>query len=87
MIFFLNNIGILLEFYISHLADQFRNMLDVRDLFGLTIVQACSPSLISLHAVFNLMMICVNSYFFVTRTKSNQVCSNCISFNVTFFTP
>ena len=48
---------------VTHLADQFRYTLDVGDLFGLTIIHACRPSLISLHAVFNLMMIRTVSYY------------------------
>lgn len=38
----------------THLANQLRHVLDMGDLLGLAIIQACCPSLISLHAVFNL---------------------------------
>lgn len=38
----------------THLANQLRYMLDMGDFLGLTIIQACCPSLIPLHAVFNL---------------------------------
>lgn len=40
----------------THLANQVRHMLDVSNLLGLAVIQARSPNLISLHAVFNLMM-------------------------------
>lgn len=46
---------ILLYFQFTHLADQVRYMLDVGDLSSLTIVQACCPRFVPLHAIFHLM--------------------------------
>lgn len=54
-----------------YLAYQVRYILDVSNLSGLTIIQACCPNLISLHAIFNLM-ISVFSYY-LWQTRSNKV--------------